>query len=70
MFRRYFDPATCRVNLWQLTRDQLMAAGVPGRQIFSIDLCTASSPLFFSYRRAPTTGRQAGIIWKKPAATR
>ncbi|HCF05455.1 MAG: hypothetical protein JG774_1255 [Desulfomicrobiaceae bacterium] len=70
MFRRYFDPATCRVNLWQLTRDQLMAAGVPGRQIFSIDLCTASSLLFFSYRRAHTTGRQAGLIWKKPAATR
>jgi YfiH family protein len=64
MFRCYWDPTTRCINLWQLTRDQLMAAGVPGRQIFSIDLCTRSSPLFFSYRRSVTTGRQAGIIWK------
>ncbi len=65
MFRRYFDPTTMRVHLWQLTRDQLMAAGVPGRQIFGLDLCTATSPLFFSYRRDKTTGRQAALIWKR-----
>lgn len=65
MFRRYFDPTTRRMHLWQLTRDQLMAAGVPGRQIFGLDLCTASSPLFFSYRRERTTGRQAALIWKR-----
>jgi copper oxidase (laccase) domain-containing protein len=51
------------MDLWSLTRDQLTAAGVPAAHIFSIDICTASSPQFFSYRRDKVTGRQAGIIW-------
>jgi copper oxidase (laccase) domain-containing protein len=65
MFRPYFDPQTQRVDLWTLTRNQLMGTGIPARNIFSIDLCTASSDQFFSYRREGTTGRQVGIIWKK-----
>lgn len=65
MFRSYFDPQTRRVDLWILTRDQLMGAGILPRNIFSIDLCTASSDQFFSYRRERTTGRQLGVIWKK-----
>lgn len=65
MFRTYFNPQTRRVDLWTLTRNQLMGAGIPGRNIFSIDLCTASSDQFFSYRRTRVTGRQAGVIWKE-----
>jgi copper oxidase (laccase) domain-containing protein len=51
------------MDLWALTRDQLAAAGVRPGNIFALDICTASSPQFFSYRRDRITGRQAGIIW-------
>ena len=62
-FRTRFDEATRCMDLWALTRDQLQGAGVPAANIFSLDICTASSPRFFSYRRDKVTGRQAGIIW-------
>ena len=62
-FAPYFDPNTRCMDLWRLTRDQLLEAGVPAARIFSLDICTASSPQFFSYRRDKITGRQAGIIW-------
>jgi YfiH family protein len=62
-FRARFDAATRCMDLWALTRDQLQDAGVPEGNIFSLDICTASSPRFFSYRRDKVTGRQAGIIW-------
>lgn len=71
-FKEYHDPETHTVDLWQLTRDQLMAAGVPEAQIFGMDLCTMGlDDTFFSYRKAmrspvKETGRQAGIIWIKP----
>ena len=68
-FEPYFDATRRTVDLWRLTRDQLMAAGVPEAQIFGIDLCTMGlDDTFFSYRKACAapvkgTGRQAGIIW-------
>lgn len=62
-FRPYFDYRTRRLNLWRLSRDQLLAAGLSDDRIFSLDLCTKSLPLFFSYRRDKTTGRQASLIW-------
>lgn len=62
-FTPWFNPATRRMDLWALTRDQLAAAGVRPGNIFALDICTASSPQFFSYRRDKITGRQAGIIW-------
>lgn len=68
-FDKYFDSATQRVDLWQMTRDQLMDAGVPDKQIFGLDLCTMGlDDTFFSYRKACAspvrdTGRQCGIIW-------
>ncbi len=64
-FRPYFDYRTRRMDLWRLTRDQLVAAGLDRDRIFSLDLCTKSLPLFFSYRRDRTTGRQASLIWIK-----
>ncbi len=70
-FKQYYDPETHRVNLWQITRDQLAGAGVQKENIHSIDLCTMEmEETFFSYRKAcaspvKATGRQAGIIWIK-----
>ena len=63
MFKSYYNPATSSVDLWTLTRNQLMGTGIPARNIFSLDLCTASSQQFFSYRRDKVTGRQVGVIW-------
>jgi polyphenol oxidase len=53
----YFDAA-------RSARDQLEAAGVPARQIFLADLCTASHPgTLCSYRRDGTNaGRMAAAI--------
>ncbi|GAU08206.1 polyphenol oxidase family protein [Desulfoplanes formicivorans] len=63
-FSRYFDPATQTMNLWQLTRHQLLEAGLLPSNIFGLDLCTHSmSQWFFSYRRNKVCGRQASIIW-------
>lgn len=64
-FSRYLDLATTTMDLWSMTRDQLHAAGIPHRQIFGIDLCTATHPeSFFSYRMDRHCGRQAALIWR------
>ncbi|WP_419785894.1 polyphenol oxidase family protein [Pseudodesulfovibrio sp.] len=73
-FGSYFDTKRRTMDLWQLTRDQLHAAGVPQDQIFGMDLCTMSrDDTFFSYRKACAspvkgTGRQVGIIWIRESA--
>ncbi|BDQ34517.1 polyphenol oxidase family protein [Pseudodesulfovibrio portus] len=73
-FDKYFNPRTRRVDLWRMTRDQLMNAGVPEKQIFGLDLCTMGlDDTFFSYRKACAspvrdTGRQCGIIWIRKQA--
>ena len=52
----YFD-------LWQLSRDQLIAAGVLGEHITLAGICTSCrTDLFFSYRKEKTTGRFATVI--------
>ena len=51
------------MDLWGLTRRQLQQAGLPERQIYGLDLCTASNNgQFFSYRREKRSGRQASLI--------
>lgn len=63
-FRDYCNAEKQVVDLWRLTRDQLMAAGIPDRQIFGLDICTFSNPeMCFSYRRKKISGRQASLIW-------
>jgi YfiH family protein len=63
-FRRWFDPASGTMDLWGLTRSQLLEAGLAERHVYGIDLCTADNDdLFFSYRREKTCGRQASLIW-------
>lgn len=70
-FEAYHDSVTQTADLWRMTRDQLLAAGLPPHQIFGMDLCTLSrEDTFFSYRRAcaspiKTTGRQVGAVWVK-----
>ena len=60
----WFDRARRCMDLWRLTRSQLEAAGMAAERIFALDLCTASLPLFFSYRRDRVTGRQANLVWR------
>jgi YfiH family protein len=68
-FQRWFDPVSKTMDLWALTKAQLLEAGLAERNIYSLDLCTASNDsLFFSYRRERTCGRQASLIWfERPA---
>lgn len=79
VFARRFDPGvvarwcvqegihTWRLNLWQANGEQLMEAGVPGTQVFTAGLCTASHPdVFHSYRRAgDRAGRMVAAIRMK-----
>jgi len=60
----WFDARRRAMDLWRLTRSQLEEAGMAPERIFSLDLCTASLPQFFSYRRDKITGRQANLIWR------
>lgn len=62
-FYKYLDLRNSTMDLWSMTRDQLAQAGIPARNICGIDICTASSEQFFSYRRNKNCGRQASLIW-------
>ncbi len=65
-FKKYYDPENQTVDLWTLTRDQLLMTGILEKNIFSIDLCTyCLEDIFFSYRRNKRCGRQGGIIYRK-----
>ena len=62
-FRDHFD-------FWSASYDQLCDAGVPKAHIHLANICTkCNADLFFSYRRAKTTGRFAAIIGMKQAAS-
>lgn len=56
----YFD-------LWRLTRDQLVAAGLQPERLDLARLCTCCGTRdFFSYRRDKITGRQGAVIALRP----
>ncbi len=69
-FRREFPPGLWSYqvrptyfDLWALSRDQLLAAGLRPQQIDIAGLCTrCRGDLFFSYRRERRTGRQGAVI--------
>ncbi|GAB6886638.1 polyphenol oxidase family protein [Desulfothermus okinawensis JCM 13304] len=64
-FKKYFDTKSRRLDLWEITHDQLVKAGIPKSNIFRLDLCTyCLEELFFSYRRNRICGRQGSIIWR------
>lgn len=56
------------LDLWQATRDALVAAGLAAAHIHLCGLCTATSrETFFSYRAdGPGTGRMVGVIRATP----
>lgn len=67
-FRRWYDEERRTVDLWRLTRDQLIAAGMCPERILGLDICTFSNEAhFFSYRQfrrnGVPDGRQASLIW-------
>lgn len=66
---RATGPDRWHLDLRVAVRRQLVAAGVPDRQIATVPYCTACRPdLFFSYRRDGTTGRMAACIAIRAAA--
>lgn len=63
-YAAYFDPQRRIMDLWRLTRDQLLQAGLREERIFALDMCTYElHDYFFSYRREKAGGRQASFIW-------
>ena len=66
-FLPWFDSARHTMDLWRLTRDQLIAAGLRPEHIYSLDLCTRTlNERFFSYRADHFCGRQASVIVLDP----
>ncbi|MFO7727107.1 MAG: polyphenol oxidase family protein [Desulfonatronovibrio sp.] len=62
-FRDYYDFRTRCMNLWSLTRRQLILAGLKPDNIYSVDLCTrCHEDLFFSYRREKICGRLGNFV--------
>lgn len=54
-------------DLYQLARIRLASIGVTA--VYGGGLCTfTDAERFYSYRRAPRTGRQASLIWLSPSA--
>jgi YfiH family protein len=49
-------------NLWRVTKDQLIRAGVRPGWIEISDICTVCHPDFYSYRRDKITGRFATLV--------
>ncbi len=69
-FRREFPPelwsyqvSPTYFDLWRLSRDQLVAAGLAPARVHLAGLCTRCDPgHFYSYRRDRVTGRQGALI--------
>ena len=62
-------PGHWRVDLYELARRRLHAAGMTPDRIYGGDLCTISEPQrFFSHRRDQRGGRMASLVWIEPRA--
>ena len=55
------NPGRYMADIYQLARIRLAACGVTA--VYGGGGCTFSDPRFYSYRRAPQTGRFASLIW-------
>lgn len=65
-FRPWFDENIQCMDLWGLTRHQLLKAGLLEENIYAIDICTyANDSSWFSWRKNKEAGRQAALIWIK-----
>jgi YfiH family protein len=50
-------------DFWEISRNQLLDAGIPADRISVSGICTKCNPhLFFSYRGNPQTGRFATVV--------
>ncbi len=64
-FWKYKDDKD-RFDFWQISRDQLRAAGVKPENVECAHVCTMCNPhLFYSYRREGSTGRFAAVVGLK-----
>ena len=62
-FLPWFREESRTMDLWALTKHQLVHVGMRPEHIFSLDFCTRSLPeMFFSYRLGHA-GRQVSMIW-------
>lgn len=62
-FASWYSREKRTVNLWQLTRHQLVETGIEPDNIYSIDMCTRDmDKYFFSYRRKDPE-RHISAIW-------
>ena len=57
-----YEEAPQHFNLWRVTVDQLVRAGVREERIEVSGLCTRCQDDFFSYRRDKITGRSGSVI--------
>ncbi|WP_407316971.1 peptidoglycan editing factor PgeF [Pseudomonas sp. nanlin1] len=55
------SPGKFIADIYALARLRLAAVGVTA--VYGGGLCTVADPQFFSYRRAPVTGRFASLVW-------
>ena len=61
-------PHHWRVDLYELARQRLVAAGVAPPRIHGGGLCTIAEPQrFYSHRRDRRSGRMASLVWIEPA---
>lgn len=59
-----------RVDLWEVAKVQLGAAGLAGDNVLVSGLCTSCDERFYSHRRdGGLTGRQAALAWIPQPAT-
>ncbi len=62
-FEGYYSSKSKTMDLWSLSRDQLINGGIRQENIYSMDICTkCNKDLFFSYRREKISGRQANFL--------
>ncbi len=61
-FNAWFASASNTMNLWALTKAQLVQAGLAEENVYALDMCTYGlHPTFYSHRRADA-GRQVAVI--------
>lgn len=67
-FIDWYDEERRTMDLWRLTRHQLISAGMADSRILGLDVCTyENAEILFSYRQfrrnGRADGRQASFIW-------
>lgn len=63
-FAPWYSSGTGQMDLWALTRQQLMDAGLRPDRIYGMDICTlTNADRFFSYRGGDAEARQGSAIW-------